>query len=520
MIYRFDNCVLDTERLELCRDGEFQAVEPQVFSLLVHLIENREHVVSKDDLIEAVWGGRIVSDAALSSRINAARRAVGDSGKDQAVIKTMPRRGFRFVAILENREVSPADDADDAMNAGMAPLNPADDRPSVVVLPFSNLSGDPEQDYFADGLAEDIITALSKIAQMRVIARHSAFEYKGQAVDLRAIAEQLGVRYVLEGSVRRGGKRLRITAQLIDASDGIHLWAERYDRPVDDLFDIQDEITKEIVTALRVELTDGETARVWARGTNNIDAWQYAVRAMELITLFTSSDYLEARALAEKATELDPGYAHAWAILGFTYWWDGRLGYTGDADTKFARAAEFAEMATTLDDSASWSIGLSALSAATRGRHSEGVNVARRGVELYPGNADVRAFLGLALAFASNYREAVEHFRAAMTFNPFYPNWYRLGLLRALSFLDEFDAALNLADEILEIEPANIPAWLVRAYIFGRIDRAGDARKAISEVRQLNPNLRISHMPGLILINDETAMNRFMDIIREAGLPE
>ena len=192
------------------------------------------------------------------------------------------------------------------------------EKPSIAVLPFDNMSGDPEQEFFSDGLAEDIITALSKIERMRVIARHSTFAYKGQALDLRRIAGELGVRYVLEGSVRRGGDRLRITAQLIDADDGSHLWAERYDRPVDDLFDIQDEITKEIVTSLRVKLTDGEEARVWARGTNNIDAWQFSVRAMELFREFTPSGYLEARELAERAVELDPDYAHAWAALGFT----------------------------------------------------------------------------------------------------------------------------------------------------------------------------------------------------------
>jgi len=399
-------------------------------------------------------------------------------------------------------------------------LLPLSDKPSIAVLPFDNMSGDPEQEFFTDGLAEDIITALSKIERMRVIARNSTFAYKGQALDLRRIADELGVRYVLEGSVRRGGDRLRITAQLIDADDGSHLWAERYDRPVDDLFDIQDEITKEIVTALRVKLTDGEEARVWARGTNNIEAWQYAIRAMELFMSFTSSNYLEARDLAEKATELDPDYAHAWATLGFTYWWDGRLGYTGDTGAKFARADELAKHAMALDDSVSWCLGLSAMVAAPLGCHDEGVAVARRGFELYPGNADVRAFLAFALLQAGNYRKAEEHFRAAMSLNPFYPIWYRNGLMRSLTFLDEFDEALNLADEILKIEPAFIQGWLLRAYIHGRSGREAAARKAIDEVRRLAPNLCARHVPGLLIINDVTATKRFIDGVREAGLPE
>jgi adenylate cyclase len=397
---------------------------------------------------------------------------------------------------------------------------PLPDKPSIAVLPFDNMSGDPEQEYFSDGLAEDIITALSKVAQMRVIARNSTFAYKGQALDLRRIAGELGVRYLLEGSVRRGGDRLRITAQLIDANDGSHLWAERYDRSADDLFDIQDEITKEIVTSLRVKLTDGEQARVWARGTNNIEAWEYCVRATELFKGFTSSSYLEARASAEKATELDPDYAHAWATLGFTYWWDGRLGYTGDSDAKFARAAELAEHAMALDDSVSECIGLSTMVAAPLGRHDEGVKIARRGIELYPGSADVRAFLAFALLHAGNYREAVEHFRAAMALNPFYPNWYRNGLARTLIFLDEFDEALALSDEILRIEPAFLQAWLQRAYIYGETGREADADKAIQEVCRLAPNLRLGDVPGLLLINDARATRRFIDGLRKAGLPE
>ncbi len=393
-------------------------------------------------------------------------------------------------------------------------------KPSIAVLPFDNMSGDPEQAFFSDGLAEDIITALSKIERMRVIARNSTFAYKGQALDLRRIAEELGVRYVLEGSVRRGGERLRITAQLIDADDGSHLWAERYDRPVDDLFDVQDEITKEIVTALRVTLTDGETARVWARGTNNIAAWRYAVRASELAIRSSSSDYLEARTMAEKATELDPKYAHAWAILCFTYWFEARLGYTGDAGAKFARAAELAEHALTLDDSESWVIGLNAMVAASQGRYDEGVAMGRRGVELYPGNADVRAFFAFALLHAGNFGEAAEHFRAAMSLNPFCPNMYRGGLTRTLLCLNELDEALALTDEIAKSEPNSFLNWLFRAYILGQIGSATEAQQAVNEVRRLTPNLSLRDLPGILFVNDNAATQRFIEGLRKAGLPE
>jgi adenylate cyclase len=404
--------------------------------------------------------------------------------------------------------------------ASSASPPPLPDRPSIAVLPFDNMSGDPEQEYFTDGLAEDIITALSKIERMRVIARNSSFAYKGQVLDLRRIAKDLGVRFVLEGSVRRGGNRLRISAQLIDANDGSHLWAERYDRPVDDLFDIQDEITKEIVTSLRVKLTDGEEARIWARGTNNVEAWQYCVRATELIWRFTSSDYLEARDLAEKATKLDPEYAQAWAALGFTYWWDGRLGWTGDSAAKFERAAELAEQAMNLDDSVSFAIGLAAQVAAPLNRFEEGVDIARRGFELYPGNADIRAFLAFALMYAGHHLEAAEHFRAAMSLNPFYPPWYRNGLGMNLLYQDDFDEALALLDEALEVQPTFFLAWLQRAYIYGQIGREIDAGNAIHEVLRFAPNLRVRDVPGIFLMNDATALKRIGDGVRNAGLPE
>ena len=394
------------------------------------------------------------------------------------------------------------------------------DEPSIAVLPFDNMSDDAEQEYFADGIAEDIITALSKISQMRVIARNSTFSYKGRELDPRQIAEELSVRYVLKGSIRSGGSRLRITTQMIDASDGRHIWADRFDRTIDDIFDIQDEITKEIVTALRVKLTDGEEARVLARGTNDIEAWQLCVRATELFLRFNSTDYLAARELAEKAVACDPNYAYAWATLGFTHWWDGRLGYTGDSDAKFARANECAERAVALDDTVSWAIGLGTMVAGSLGRHDDGVAMGRRGFELNPGNADARAFLAVALVRAGIYHEAVDHYRAAMALNPFYPNWYRNGLVRSLSVLGEFDEALAISDEILSTDPDFLQAWLQKAYIFGQIGRSGDAEKAIREVRRLAPSLRLDHVPGLLLIKDAIDMQRFLDSLRKAGLPE
>jgi TolB-like protein len=228
--FLFAGHTLDTDRRELRRGPEPIAVEPQVFDLLIYLVENRDRVVSKDDLIASVWGGRIVSNSTLTSRVNAARKAVGDSGEDQRLIRTIARRGLRFVGGVRIQSNDEPVTETNEIHEPAHPALPLPDRPAIAVLPFTNMSGDPEQEYFSDGISEDIITALSKLRWFFVIARNSSFIYKGKTVHMKQIAEELGVGYVLEGSVRKAGDRVRITAQLNDVATGSHIWAEHYDR--------------------------------------------------------------------------------------------------------------------------------------------------------------------------------------------------------------------------------------------------------------------------------------------------
>jgi TolB-like protein len=231
VLFLFENCALDTDRRELRHGAVAVPVEPQVFDLLAYLIKNRDRVVSKDDLVAAIWGGRIVAESTLTSRINTARCAIGDSGAEQRLIKTLARKGVRFVGAVRE-EAEPAEvtamGAVDAAAQKAKPETSLADKPSIAVLPFANLSGDPQQDYFSDGITEDIITELSRFSELLVISRNSSFQYKGKAVDIRQVGRELGARYILEGSVRRSSDRVRITAQLIDAMTGAHRWAERY----------------------------------------------------------------------------------------------------------------------------------------------------------------------------------------------------------------------------------------------------------------------------------------------------
>ena len=285
--YLFEEFAFDTDRRELHRGADVVSIAPQVFDLLDYLIRNRERVVSKDDLISAIWKGRSVSDAALTTRLNVARGVIGDTGHEQRLIKTLPRKGFRFVgAVLEAQE-----GADGVVSGN--PAQPPNvvlalpDKPSIAVLSFQNMSGDPEQQYFADGMAEDILTGLSRHRWLFVIARNSSFTYKGRTVDVRQVGRELGVRYVLEGSVRRASNRVRFTAQLVDTATGNHVWGEKYDGEAEDLFDLQDRITEAVVGILEPTIQLAEIERMRRKRPENLGAYDYYLRAQALTDAFT-----------------------------------------------------------------------------------------------------------------------------------------------------------------------------------------------------------------------------------------
>jgi TolB-like protein len=299
--FAFSDHLLDVARRELRRGAELIAVQPQVFDLLVYLVQNRDRVVSKDDLLAAVWGGRIVSESTLTSRVTAARGAVGDDGETQSLIRTLPRKGFRFVGVVtENR--SPA--------ALPRPLVALPDKPSIAVLPFQNLSGDHEQEYFADGLVEEIIAGLSCISWLVVIARNSSFAYKGQIVDVKQVGRELGVRYVLEGSVRKAGGRVRIAAQLIDAASGAHLWADRFDGRVEDSFELQEKVAASVAGAIEPALQTAEMRRSAECPVSGLTAYDLYLRAYAL-HLTSETMVLETLGLLERAIALDPCYGPA-----------------------------------------------------------------------------------------------------------------------------------------------------------------------------------------------------------------
>ena len=306
VVLEFGDYRLDIARRELRRDGDLITLEPKVFDLLAFLVQNRDRVVSKDDLLQAVWGGRIVSESALTTRINAVRRVLGDDGTSQQLVRTFTRKGIRFIGGVTEVSDSIVPPPHDASSR----LSTAGEKPSIAVLPFTNMSGDPEQEYFADGMVEEITTAMSRLP-WPVIARNSSFTYRGRAVDVRQVARELGVRYVLEGSVRKAGNRVRIAAQLIDATAGAHIWADRFDGTLDDIFDLEDRVASSVVVAIEPRLRTAEIERSSRKPTECLEAYDFYLRALVQSRKRTKDSLAEAVRLLNHAHKLDPAYAYA-----------------------------------------------------------------------------------------------------------------------------------------------------------------------------------------------------------------
>jgi TolB-like protein len=323
--YLFEEYEFDTNRRELHRGADVVAIAPQVFDLLDYLIRNRGRVVSKDDLFNAIWNGRTVSDGALTTRLNVARSAIGDSGDEQRLIKTLPRKGFRFVGTV--REAQGPTCAEVAYHPveQPKPTLTLPSKPSIAVLPFANLSSDQEQEYFADGVVEDITMALSRFGWLFVIARNSSFTYKGRAVDVKQVGRELGVRYVLEGSVRKAGNRIRIAGQLIDAETGTHLWADHFDGAFKDMFDLQDQVTASVVGAIEPKMQRAEIERARRKPTENLNAYDFYLRGLSKVRRWTKDANREALDLFCKAIDLDPGLASAYGMAAWCYVSAGRM---------------------------------------------------------------------------------------------------------------------------------------------------------------------------------------------------
>ena len=368
---------------------------------------------------------------------------------------------------------------------------PLPDKPSIAVLPFVNMSGDPQQEFLSDGITENIMTGLSQIRAIFVIARNSSFTYKGKPVKVQQVAENLGVRYILEGSVKRSGDQLRITAQFIDALKGYHIWSERYDRELKDLFAIEDDITKKIITALQVVLTQGEQARLFAKGTENLDAYLKCMEAREYVQLFNKDANLLARQRAEEAIALDPRYSTAHAIMGGTYIGAAFFGWSASPKEALGKAFESAKKALSLDESDFRAHGVLAFVHLLRREHDAAVEQGERAASLAPNAADAAWNLGVILRFAGRAKDAIPMFERAIRLNPIRPATYLYQLALTYTFIGEFEKAIDVCKEALSKNPNDLTGRVTLVIAYGSLGREGDARAQASELLRIDPKFSL-----------------------------
>ena len=368
------------------------------------------------------------------------------------------------------------------------------DKPSIAVLPFDNMSGDPEQEYFADGIAEDIITGLSRMRWLFVSARNSSFTYKGRAVDIKAVSRELGVRYVLEGSVRKSGNRTRITVQLIDATTGNHLWAERYDRELADVFAVQDEITETVVATIEPQLYAAEGERAKRKAPESLDAWDLTMRSMPHLWRNTGPDTVRAQELLEAAIDRDPTYARALGLLGFSYIWNVWMGWGENPTRLIPEAESAARRAIQNDDQDPWAhLAMGAVYGYAR-RHDDAVHEVRMALELNPSFSMAYAWLGIIMGYAGKVEPAIEALDQAYRINPRDPFNTGLPVLRAIGlFTAERDAeARDLARETLKAKPDMVGAWRILTITTAHLGELDDAQRALAETKRLQPTISLS----------------------------
>ena len=518
MRYRFEEFAFDIDCRELHRGAEVVSIAPQVFDLLEYLIRNRERVVSKNDLINAVWNGRIVSDAALTTRLNAARAAIGDTGEEQRLIKTLPRKGFRFVGtVVEVQERECTAVPDNAVEPPNSALT-LPDKPSIAVLPFQNMSGDPNQDYFADGIVDEITTALSRFKSLFVIARNSSFTYKGKAVDIKQIGRELGVRYVLEGSVRKVAGKVRIIGQLIDAGTGVHLWADRFEGDLGDVFTLQDRMTESVVSAIEPKVFQTEIDLATHR-TNNANAYDLCLRATPHLHSFTRGGSAEALRLVSRALESDPRYAFAATLAGSCHLQNVTQGWAADPKSEFAEGLRLLQLALSIDGNDHLALSMLGYAAGWSGDFDTAIEMVDRAVASNPNAAFAWGLRGWAYRVAGKPEEAIRSFERAVRLSPFDPLLFvRLtGMGVAFVGLGRFDDAVAAATKALSQNRTFAAAYRCLTTALAHLGREAEAREAAARLLELEPDFRISEWVARSGRRHDDQM--FIDGLRKAGLP-
>ncbi|MEZ5931047.1 MAG: winged helix-turn-helix domain-containing protein [Alphaproteobacteria bacterium] len=528
MIYSFDDCHLDVDRRQFLRDGQLVSIEPQVFRILLCLIRNRHRLVTRDDLILEVWNGReYISESTISSRITAARRAIGDSGKAQRLIRTKARQGFLFVGeVVEHappsgdrdRSGPPTDQAGggDASSPSAAPETwPG--KPSIAILPLVNMSGDPEQEYFTEGISEEIITALSRLRWFFVIARYSSFVYKGENLDMRQIGRELGVRYILHGSIRKSGQAIRVTARLMDATTGICIWSERYDREVADMFALQDEITASVAATIEPRLLAAEALRIQARKIDDLGAWDLVARALSHFWRLTDVGGRTAIDMLTRAVKQHPDYAPAHStlaiVLAFAAYTDWQpLQHVGRL------AMMHAHQATELDERDPWAhLALGFLAFMYR-EPVQAVRSLNDALELNPNFALAQTALGGALAMDGRSEAALLHLDQAMKMNPRDLVGLNAGACAVAHYLaGRYDEAIRWARDAVRQRSGTSSYYRILCASLAQAGQMDEARAVLNKLRELQPKISLAWIEESVPYTAEP-MRKFLKGMQKAGL--
>jgi adenylate cyclase len=395
---------------------------------------------------------------------------------------------------------------------------PLPDKPSIAVLPFNNLSGDPEQEYFSDGLTEEIISALGSVPKLFVIARNSTFTYKDKPVKVQQVAEELGVRYVLEGSVKKSGDKIRITAQLIDALNGHHLWAKRYDRNLSDIFAVQDEITKEIITAMQVKLTEGEEVKAAAKGTNNLEAYLKYLQAKELINQINPESNALGKQLAEEAIALDPEYAWAYYVLARSHLVSVWVGTSKSPKRSIGKAMELLQKALVLDDTyAEAHATLGFLYSMTR-QHDKAIAQAETAVALNPNSSWAKFMVGKTLFFAGRAEESIPQYKKAIRLNPIPPNNYFWSIGLSYGYTGKYEEAITWCEKAVSQKPNDLLARMMMTVVYSLSGRDEEARVQAAEVLRIQPKFTLKKFEKKLTYKKKADSEKFISALRKAGL--
>ncbi|MEO9470512.1 winged helix-turn-helix domain-containing protein [Parasphingorhabdus sp.] len=543
MIYKFEDFKLNTDLQELFHAGVAIRMQPQVYALLELLISNHNRVVTKDEINAIVWRGRIVSEAVVNSRIRSVRQAVNDNGKLQRLVKTVHNRGFRFAIppTISSSEPNrrPGDTAIDPVmnNSGPAPVNqptglhePATAPlhhgassailSSIAILPFQNLSDDPEHHYFTEGICEDIITALTKVPRLFVVGRVPRIEHASNLSDVKVLGERLNVQHVLDGSVRCSDGRFRVSVQLIDAVNGNHVWAERYDREMQSIFDLQDDMAREIITALQVQLADGEDARLWADGTKSYQAWEAVLKARELCLTHRQPSVVQGRKFAVEAARLDPNYAGAWSWIGYSYWAEALGGWSDNPVLTLVEARKAAERGLAINPSNAGTLGLLALIMVSLRDFEAASKLANRAIEFGPNNNYAIGCAGAIKMYCNELPTAEALLRKAMRLAPLYKAGNPEILAAILMLLRRYDDAIAAARECLVLDPDYFFAYCTLAIIYAELDREEDALDAGRHILRINPQYNVRKFAMYQPFQEEGVLQRCLSGLRKAGIPE